>query len=269
LATVGERLAAFMVDGAIMLFTLIALAIGAALIGLGVGEAFGGILAMLGFFALRNFYFLGFELRWGGRTPGKRALGLRVVDSDGGPLGPEAVIARNLAREFELWVPIYLLFGSDGLWPGAGWWVQIMAGLWVVALLCLPFTNRERRRLGDLIGGTIVIVPPREKLESDIAVSRPPRIRQTPIRLVFTPAHLSHYGVYELQVLEDLLRRPGGPGREAARAVATKIKTRIAWPTAQWNVDDRVFLSDFYAAQRAELERKLQFGKRKAHKHDV
>ena len=40
-----------------------------------------------------------FEVRWNGQTPGKRALGIRVIDRKGGYLRPGAVFSRDLLRE--------------------------------------------------------------------------------------------------------------------------------------------------------------------------
>ena len=42
-------------------------------------------------FMIRNLYFVTFELAWRGATPGKRMVGLRVIDRAGGPLQPSAV----------------------------------------------------------------------------------------------------------------------------------------------------------------------------------
>jgi uncharacterized RDD family membrane protein YckC len=60
---------------------------------------------MLGFFMLRTFWFIGFELGSRAATPGKRLMGIRVVARDGGRLTADAVVARNLIRELELFLP--------------------------------------------------------------------------------------------------------------------------------------------------------------------
>ena len=44
-------------------------------------------------------------MRWRGITPGKRVFGLRVIDRGGGALRADAVIARNLMREIEVFLP--------------------------------------------------------------------------------------------------------------------------------------------------------------------
>lgn len=78
----------------------------------------------------------GWDVAWealgGGRTPGKRLLGLRVVRVDGGPVGPGEALVRNLLRAVEL--PL-------GYAPG------------VLAVALGP----RRQRLGDLVAGTLVI----------------------------------------------------------------------------------------------------------------
>lgn len=267
-ATLVDRAAALVLDFVILFGATLALLIAAALLHVFGAGALAGGWAMLVSFLLRNFYFMGFELRWGGRTPGKRMLGLRVIDADGGPLRPEAVIARNFTREVEIWVPLYLLFGNAALFPGADLPLRLLASAWLLFLLALPFFHPRRQRLGDLVGGTRVVVAPRGDLERDLALHGVRATRLT-ARHTFTRAQLGHYGIYELQVLEDLLRRSPQPSRQALQAVCERIKRRIAWPATEWKVDALTFLEDFYAAQRAELERNLQLGRRKEHKADA
>ncbi|MCA9545280.1 MAG: hypothetical protein KC613_12840, partial [Myxococcales bacterium] len=70
----------------------------------------------------------------------------------------------------------------------------------------------------------------------------------------FTAAQLGHYGEHELRVLEDVLRdgvEVDGPTR---LAVARRIHARIGYPGAL-PADPRGFLTAFYTAQRAHLER--------------
>ena len=85
LAEPGERAAAFLAD--IFFSTAAALLIllvgGLLLLG---GAQFTLPIVLFLSFLVRNAYFIFFELRWGGVTPGKRLLGLRVIDRRGGPL---------------------------------------------------------------------------------------------------------------------------------------------------------------------------------------
>ncbi len=72
------------------------------------------------------------EVGWRGQTPGKRVLGLRVVQLDGAPVGLPASLVRNALRVVEL--PL-------GYAP---------------AVLAVALSGR-RQRLGDLVAGTLVV----------------------------------------------------------------------------------------------------------------
>ncbi len=101
-ASIFERAAALFLDLAILFFSFLIISVGT-FIALDRTLAF--TVVILTFFVLRNGYFAFFEIHWSGRTPGKRIVRLRVVDADGGPLGHRAVLARNLLRELEFFVP--------------------------------------------------------------------------------------------------------------------------------------------------------------------
>jgi len=73
------------------------------------------------------------EARWNGATPGKRLLGLLVLNDDGSPVRWPAALTRNLLRAVDFLPLLY----ATGL----------------VAML----VNREFKRLGDLAAGTVVV----------------------------------------------------------------------------------------------------------------
>jgi hypothetical protein len=87
---------------------------------------------MIMLFLLEWFYPVVFELLWGA-TPGKRALGLKVVHTNGTPVRWQASMIRNLLRSADF-LPLFYGFG-------------------VVAMLC----NARFQRLGDLAAGTLVV----------------------------------------------------------------------------------------------------------------
>ncbi|HEY8014853.1 MAG TPA: RDD family protein [Dongiaceae bacterium] len=259
-ASYGDRLAAFILDSlfwtvaAVVLFLAILMSSGMAL-GLRAGLSLGVFAAFL----LRNLYMIHFELVWRGATPGKRLMGIKVIDRHGGPLLPGAVIARNLTREIEYFLPVGLL--SAGAARGAPW-LALCLGLWFLLFTLLPLFNRQRLRAGDLIAGTMVVVLPRRLLLDDLAEHQ--------ARFVFAERQLRSYGAFELQVLEELLRRAAG--KDAARLrreVADKICRKIAWTEPVGDTEVEQFLRDFYAAERAFLEREQLYGRPKASKEDV
>jgi uncharacterized RDD family membrane protein YckC len=222
-------------------------------------------------FLVRSFYFIYFELRWQGQTPGKRALGIRVIDRRGGYLRADSVFARNLLREVELFLPMTLLFlpgeGSQG-------WFKLLTFVWVGIFLLLPFFNRDRLRAGDLVAGTWVIAAPKALLLRDVAAGAALRGRGAAAAdpaFPFTRAQLEVYGIYELQTLEEVLRQRGPQSAETRQEVAKRIQRKIGWAGPENALDDPAdaerFLEAFYAALRAHLETRLLFGERRESKH--
>src|SRR6266571_5363372 len=92
----GSRLGAWLLDALILGGILTALGILSAVAGslglLGLGGDLGGVVLAAIMLAVWWGYFPFFEEVMGGRTPGKRALGLRVVQTDGQPAGLGAVL---------------------------------------------------------------------------------------------------------------------------------------------------------------------------------
>lgn len=253
----GERLAAFLVDIGLMFAGVIVVAILADFLLSGRSTSILKTLLLFIAFVVRNGYFLHFELAWQGRTPGKKICGLRVINRAGGELTPAAVIARNLTREVEFFLPLGLYFSLDA---SLGFWSQVSLLGWAVMLASLPLWGKDHLRAGDLIGGTQVISIPKRVLLDDLTL---PEERKADVaRYSFTHKQLEIYGAFELQVLEEFLRRPETPNTEQLlQEVCGKICRKIDWNTPVPLEDVRRFLTDFYSAERAELERGKLFGR--------
>jgi uncharacterized RDD family membrane protein YckC len=84
------------------------------------------------FFCLYWGYFAAFEILWHGQTPGKRYTKIRVISSSGRPITAFEGIARNFMRAIDMQF-FYL--------PG------------VVAVAL----DKQNRRLGDMVAGTVVV----------------------------------------------------------------------------------------------------------------
>ncbi len=274
LATVGQRFEALFFDLLLQFLALLALSLVMGLLGIGAwiddpeSSIWAGTFFMLVMFFMRTFYFAWFEVRWQGRTPGKRRAGLRVMDAAAGPLKTEALLVRNLMRELELWLPLQLAFNPGGLLPNAPAGIALGAAAWVLLFAFLPLLNKNRLRAGDMVAGTIVVLAPKRTLLHDIGgqeFSRQQRSEKVTPDFDFTDKQLDAYGIYELQVLEDLLRRTDPLKKDAMKAVARKIRRKIKWKGRP--PDDNRFLRAYYAALRARLEKKLVHGKRKEDKH--
>ena len=136
LADLGSRAAALAIDLAILVVTLALLRVvlgEAGVLGEWVRAVSGTILVFALFFAQWG-YFLLFEGLGGGRTPGKRVVGLRVIHVGGEPLSFQGSVLRNLIRIVDLQPAVSGMAGA----------------------VCI-LVNRRAQRLGDLVAGTIVV----------------------------------------------------------------------------------------------------------------
>ncbi|HEU5314848.1 MAG TPA: RDD family protein [Chloroflexota bacterium] len=144
IAGIGSRAAAALIDTAIQAVLFFAVAVVNFLASL--ADAFDRLgsagpwlvvasiilVALVGFFLLWGYYIV-FEIVWSGQTPGKRALGIRVIRENGYPIRPGDAVVRNLVRIVDA-PPFGAVLGS------------------VVMLL-----NDRAKRLGDFAAGTIVV----------------------------------------------------------------------------------------------------------------
>lgn len=258
LAGAGERATAFLIDALIMLVILITVTLTFIFLIASGSKSSDPVLTviwLLGFFVLRNGWFILFELSGRGATPGKRLLGLRVVARDGARLTGGAVTVRNAMREIELFLPLSFL-AADASASRVDALIYLFAFAWVALFLFFPLFNRDRLRIGDLLAGTWVVHTVRGKLADDLV--GPPTTRE---RRVFPDAALDLYGVYELQTLEDVLRHGND---EAIVTVAASIRNKGGLAD---DGDDFGFLSDYYAALCARLERDTMLGYRRENKY--
>lgn len=256
LAGAGERAAAFMSDAVIILVVLIAASIIVPMLlsTAGASSTYLAIIWLLGFFVLRNAWFTLFELSGRGATPGKRFVGLRVVARDGSRLTGGAVIVRNAMRELEVFLPLSFL-AIDASSSQVDAVVYLLGFAWVALFLLFPLFNRDRLRVGDLLAGTWVVHTGRRTLAPDLVSQHLPRPRR-----VFTDAALELYGIYELQTLETVLRRGSN---DAVATVAGTIRSKAG---LHYDGDDFGFLTDYYAALCARLERQTMLGRRRENK---
>jgi uncharacterized RDD family membrane protein YckC len=133
---------------------LVAWSVDALLIGAGISAAGEGLSLLraissdwyvaavtIAYFAVSIGYGILFEWRWGGQTPGKRLMLLRVVDAEGLKLAFHQVAIRNLLRLVDALPVLYMVGGTAAL------------------------LSRDGQRLGDMAANTVVIrrrpsVPP-------------------------------------------------------------------------------------------------------------
>jgi uncharacterized RDD family membrane protein YckC len=201
----ARRAMAYVIDGMIRGGILIAIAIVASIAGLGLGDDLGqasqGIILFV-LFCLEWGYYVFCEMLWAGRTPGKRAMHLRVVGETGHPITFRQSVMRNLLRAADFLPTMY-------------------------ALGALVMGRDERfRRLGDLAAGTMVVVEDRHVVGGPLNIMPPPTARE----VAHLPQRLPLDGE-DLEAIELLLRREGllGPAREQelAEMIAPMLARRV------------------------------------------
>jgi uncharacterized RDD family membrane protein YckC len=137
-AGLGSRSLAWLIDAAFLLLLLLIGQMLAAPVRAGGRPGMAAALGILSSWLLVWGYFLLFEWLWGGQTPGKRILGIRVIHWNGTAISFSEAAVRNLLRAVDsLPLPLPLGCGLLGFVVAAG--------------------NRESRRLGDLAANTLVV----------------------------------------------------------------------------------------------------------------
>jgi uncharacterized RDD family membrane protein YckC len=144
-------------------------------------------------FVMNFGYFALFELWWRGQTPGKRALGLRVLRDGGYPIDARAALVRNLLRMVDMLPTSYLL----GI-------VTMLAG-------------RQGKRVGDYAAGTIVVL---QRRVTEPSQALPPPGSTEPRSSVLTRD--------ERRLVDEFLARRPQLSSAARARVAGALAARIA-----------------------------------------
>ncbi|SHN31147.1 RDD family protein [Gracilibacillus kekensis] len=141
LAGLGSRSAAHIIDYAIIMFTqfliilflLLAFTNSFTNFFVGSGESLILAIVLIVIFILNFGYFILFEYFWGGRTIGKRMIGIRVIQENGHNITLLSSIIRNFVRI-----------------------IDMLPGAYAVGII-LIFAHDKHKRLGDITAGTIVV----------------------------------------------------------------------------------------------------------------
>ncbi|MBX3262471.1 MAG: RDD family protein [Labilithrix sp.] len=160
-------------------------------------------LVLLALFAAQWIYFVAWEAVFG-RSPGKMAVGLRVVTTSGRPIGWRAAALRNLLRAADL-LPVG----------------------YVVGVVSMALSSRFQR-LGDLVAGTMVVVPEGARAARALELSPPAEPRE----LAELPDHVT-LDADERAAIELFLRRRHSLGpareRELASMIARPLGDRLGY----------------------------------------
>jgi uncharacterized RDD family membrane protein YckC len=161
-----------------------------------------------------------FEVAGGGRTPGKRVAGVRVVMDGGRPIGLRASLIRNIIRLLEGFATSY-----------------------IPAMISILVT-RNNQRLGDLAAGTLVI--------RDRRAAPPPAYVPPPLAAANALDATAISGE-ELAIVRSFLARRESLLPDARRALAADLAARLRPRVAgvRQGLADEPFLEQVAAAKSA------------------
>lgn len=172
-------------------------------------ESIGLIILILGMFVLDFCYFVYFELRWAGQSPGKRCFGIRVISARGTRLRFADVLLRNLMRPIDM-LPFAMTVGGT---------------------VC--FIDRWHRRLGDMVADTIIIRETKRELPQAMAAEKS-RVNSFQTDPVLRSRILSRVARPERDLILDLAIRRDQIDPDARQALfaraAEHFRTRLGLP---------------------------------------
>lgn len=230
LAGLGSRFLATLLDTLIQGAAIIALALVAGVVGIGIaGEGASGW--ALAFFFVTAFlvmfgYHVIFETLSSGRTPGKQAAGIRVVRMGGGPVGFLASMIRNTVRLVDF--------------------LPFLYGVGIVLIVA----NTRNQRLGDMAAGTLVV------REQSGGVRSPAGVGLWASTVTVPPEAVATWDVTaitadELLVVRHFLDRrlqlPWGPRAQLAWEIVSRLGPKV--PGAPPGVHPEYLLEGIVAAK--------------------
>lgn len=219
LAGLGSRMAAFLLDLVLRGVVAVALMLLStrAPADVNLGGWWVALVTVVSFLLVFGYDVL-FEVAAGGRTPGKRWTGLRVVDRTGGPVGFVTSVIRNLLRL-----------------------IDILPAFFLVGVISVVVSSRNQR-LGDMAAGTLVI---RERR------APPPARWSAPAGEHTTGWDVAQVTAEELAAVRRFLERRQAlltPARvRIAGELAGRLRPKVAGPGT--DVDDERFLELVTAAK--------------------
>lgn len=226
LAGVGSRFVAaiadFLIQNAIVIAAAFALIGSPALAGDDVATGIGAAAWFVVLFLVIFGYDILFEVFASGRTPGKRATGIRVVRDGGQPVNFLTSAVRNVLRLVDF--------------------LPFMYTVGIVAILA----TRRNQRLGDLAAGTLVV---RERLGARRREKRPrPIERDLPTTAAWD---VSAVAADEVAAVRSFLERrwelDAEPRADVARSLADGLRPKVAGAPA--TLGDEAFLEGLAAAK--------------------
>ncbi len=236
-ASFGTRLIAALIDILLIHVFIAVITIGGIVFGFSIVDSGVTVILVIAYllllFVLKFLYFVWAELRYEGRTFGKKVFRIRTVMISGHGVAFGASVVRNLARVIDH-IPI----------------------AWIV-----PAVTHGHRRIGDLLAGTVVI--DEDDRESELTqVSDATSYRGLGDKAFhFTTEAEGRLVPDDLNLIEHLFHRASTVGDSRSRkhiflSVATKYVDRLGLQAQQGEIEERPrrFLEELYLFMRDRFD---------------
>lgn len=217
LAGIGSRFMALLLDSLIqvLMYLVLGITVGVLMSNLlASARTWVGAVAIAVVFLIYWGYFVLFETFWKGQTPGKRWAKIRVIKDSGRPISAFESMSRNLLRVADMFPGFY--------------------GVGVITMIL----NKQNRRLGDFVAGTLVVHETSDK-ESALFFN-------TAESTDFIFPQAVKLTLQEAELIEAFLARrldiPPAVRQQNAQRIAQMVATRLSIPPESRPADNENFL---------------------------
>jgi uncharacterized RDD family membrane protein YckC len=218
------RSLAWMIDAAILVGSILILGMIVGVLGMMTDFEIAVGIYQLFFFVLYWFYYVYFESGKHGATPGKRTMGLRVVQPSGTPISFTQAVIRNFLRFID-GLPY-----SPAAYFLAGGGIPIPS--YLIGLTACACTRRFQR-LGDLAANTVVIyarseVRPAIPLREDIKAT-PPGLPLTRADQLASVTYVERASLWSDERKEELANHVAPLTGATGRAAVDRLFSLARW----------------------------------------
>lgn len=194
-------------------------------------------IALLITFSIFVGYFIFFESLWQGQTPGKRYAKIRVIRDDGRPAGLSQATLRALLRPID-----------DAL---------------SIGFLMIVF-NKQEKRLGDLLAGTVVIQEERPSTDQKLILSEQSKQAESFAAQLLEISNLSLLLPDDFASIREFLQRRQHLQSEArknlSRQLALQLKSILELETIPFKSDAETFIEAVFLAYQQQAQRRRSHG---------
>ncbi|BBC24476.1 RDD family protein [Pseudanabaena sp. ABRG5-3] len=191
-------------------------------------------IALLITFGIFVGYFIFFESLWQGQTPGKRYAKIRVIRDDGRPAGLSQATLRALLRPID----------------------DVLS----IGFLMIVF-NKQEKRLGDLLAGTVVIQEERPSSDQKLIFSDQSESFAAQLLEV---SNLSLLLPDDFASIREFLQRRQQIQSEArqnlSRQLARQLKSILELETIPFKSDAETFIESVFLAYQQQTQRRRSHG---------